>query len=66
MRKSHKSKKQLKRKTKRSTKKNTSKKNWLEKATAAFYASMSPDQIEEENRLGLAVAAAASHINFYE
>jgi len=40
--------------------------NQLEKATAAYYASLSGEALEEENRIGLAMADASSHVNFDE
>jgi hypothetical protein len=40
--------------------------NQLEKATAAYLASLSGEALEEENRLGAALAEAASHVNFDE
>jgi len=38
--------------------------NRLEEATAAYFASLSPEALEEENRLGAAVASAAGQVNF--
>jgi len=40
--------------------------NKLEKATAAYFASLSGEALEEENRLGDALAEAASHVDFDE
>jgi hypothetical protein len=40
--------------------------NQLEKATAAYFASLSGEALEEENRLGAALSEAASHVNFDE
>jgi len=40
--------------------------NQVEKATAAYYASLSGDALAEENRLGTAFGWAASHVNFDE
>jgi hypothetical protein len=49
---------------KKARKKNARKPNALEKATAAYFASLSPEELEEENRLGAAVASAARQVNF--
>jgi len=38
--------------------------NRLEKATAAYFASLSPEALEEENRLGAAMASAAAQVDF--
>ncbi len=38
--------------------------NRLEEATAAYFASLSPEALEEEKQLGAAVASAAGHVNF--
>ena len=38
--------------------------NKLEKATTAFYASLRGKDLEEENRLGAALAHAAALVNF--
>src|SRR6266700_3067967 len=38
--------------------------NCLEEATAAYFASLSPEALEEENRLGAAMASAAGQVNF--
>ena len=55
-------KKQSKRKRSRIQKKVTP----LERATAAYYASMSQGALEEEKRLVAAVCEAASHLNIDE
>ena len=38
----------------------------LERATARYFASLSGEALEEENRLGAAMAEASSHVNFDE
>jgi len=38
----------------------------LEAATAAYFASLSPEALEEENRLGEAFASEAGQVNFDE
>lgn len=38
----------------------------LEKATAAYYASLSGEALEEENRIGAAMAYGSSQVNFDE
>lgn len=38
----------------------------LEAATEAYYASLSPEEIEDENRLGQALAYEAGKVNFDE
>jgi urease accessory protein UreF len=38
----------------------------LEAATEAYFASLSPEAREEENRLGEALAYEADHVNFAE
>jgi urease accessory protein UreF len=38
----------------------------LERATAAFFDSLSPEEREEENRLGEALSRAAEEVNFDE
>jgi len=60
--------KKIRNRKKQSKKKNRKRKTWnrLEKATAAYFASLSPEALEEENRLGAALADAASHVNFDE
>jgi hypothetical protein len=40
--------------------------NQLEKATAAYFASLSGKALVEENRIGAAMADASSHVNFDE
>jgi hypothetical protein len=57
-------KKQKKKFLKKVSRKKTRRPNALEKATAAYFASLSPEVLEEENRLGAAVAHAASHVDF--
>jgi hypothetical protein len=57
-------KKTAKKATKRSSKKKLSNPNLLEKATALYYASQSPEDRAHENRLGAAMASAAAHVNF--
>jgi hypothetical protein len=57
------------RKIKKQPKKRSRKKrtwNKLEKATAAYFASLSGEALEEENRLGAALSDAASRVNFDE
>jgi len=56
--------KNKKRPKKKSRKKQA--RNRLEKATAAYFASLSAEALEEENRLGAALGEAASHVNFDE
>ncbi len=62
MKKSGKNKKQPKKKDLKSRKKRPW--NQLEKATAAYYASLSGEALEEENRLGAAMAHAAGQVDF--
>jgi hypothetical protein len=38
----------------------------LEAATEAYFASLSPEALEEENRLGEALAHETDHVNFDE
>jgi hypothetical protein len=38
----------------------------LERATAAFFDSLSPGEMEEENRVGEALSRAAEEVNFDE
>jgi hypothetical protein len=38
----------------------------LEAATEAYFASLSPEALEEENRLGTALAYETDHVNFDE
>jgi hypothetical protein len=64
MKKIGKNKKQPKKKGQKSRKRRAW--NQLEKATAAYFASLSGEALEEENRLGAALAEAASHVNFDE
>jgi hypothetical protein len=64
MKKIRKSKKQPKRKGRKIRKRRAW--NHLEKATAAYFASLSGEALEEENRLGAALSEAASHVNFDE
>jgi len=60
MKKSRKQKKQLK----KITKKKPARTNQLEKATAAYFASLSGEALEEENRLGAALAHSAARMDF--
>jgi hypothetical protein len=48
--------------------KNRKKRTWsqLEKATTAYFASLSGEALEEENRLGAALAEETSQVNFDE
>jgi hypothetical protein len=57
-----------KKQPKKKGRKNRKKRVWnkLEKATAAYFASLSGEALEEENRLGDALGEAASHVNFDE
>ena len=55
-----------KKRLKKSIQKKSSRASRLEKATAAYFASLSPEALEEENRLGAALSEAASHVNFDE
>ena len=64
MKKIRKNKKQPKKTIQRSRKPRAG--NQLEKATAAYFASLSSEALEEENRLGAALAQEASHVNFDE
>jgi hypothetical protein len=55
------------RKTKKQRKKKSRKKqarNRLEEATAAYFASLSGEALEDENMLAAALEEAASHVNF--
>jgi hypothetical protein len=63
MKKIGKNKKQPKKKDLKSRKKRA--RNQLEKATAVYYASLSGEALEEENRIGAAMADS-SHVNFDE
>jgi hypothetical protein len=56
--------KKLKKTTRKSPKKAFSKPNRLEKATALYYASLSPKDRAYENRLGAAMASASANVNF--
>jgi hypothetical protein len=56
-------KKTTKRPTKKSSKKKFSTPNRLEKATALYYASLSPEDRAHENRLGAAMASASTQLD---
>lgn len=56
----------LKRRTKRYTNAKLVRRKQLERATATYYASLSGKALEEENRLGAAMAYASSLVNFNE
>jgi hypothetical protein len=56
--------KTAKKATKRSSKKKLSKPNPLEKATALYYASLSPEDRAHENRLGAAMASVSANVTF--
>ena len=64
MKKVRKNKKQPKKKGRQARKKRAW--NQLEKATAAYFASLPGKALQEENRLGAALADAASTVNFDE
>ncbi len=49
---------------KKRTKKKIGRKNRLEEVTAAYFASLSPEALEDENRLGAAMAYEASNVDF--
>jgi len=57
-----------KRKTKKLKKSNSraARRKRLERATAAYYRSLSREDLKKENRLGAAMAWAASQVNFDE
>jgi hypothetical protein len=48
----------------KSTKKKPSRTNRVEEATAAYFASLSGEALEEENRLGAALAESAAQVDF--
>jgi hypothetical protein len=51
---------------KNNSKKKRTRRTKLERATAAYFDSQSPQALEEENRLGAALGQAASQVNFDE
>lgn len=57
-------KKPKKKQLKKHTKKKAARMNRLEEATAAYFASLSPEALEEENQLGAALASAAAQVDF--
>jgi hypothetical protein len=57
-------KKHQKKHFKKYSKKKPSTRKRLEEATAAYFASLSGEVLEEENRLGVALASAAVQVDF--
>jgi hypothetical protein len=62
----HEEKCEKKKELRKRAKKKTARNNRLEEATASYFASLSPEALEEENRLGAALSEAASPVNFDE